>query len=86
MTLHKEEAMRKPLIATQGHVLTDGTTYRKIRYLAEGTSESDFYEITDEEYNAILAKQESSEDNDEFEGGVTEADYQSALEKMGVKL
>lgn len=72
--------MRKAITATEGHILTDGTTYGKIIYLAEGTDESAFYEVTEEEYAAIMADDEPSEDD------ATEADYQSALKEMGVKL
>lgn len=72
--------MRKTLVATKGHILTDGTVYGTIIHLAEGMDESAFYEITEEEYAAIMADNEPSEDD------ATEADYQSALEEMGVKL
>lgn len=72
--------MRKTLIATEGHILTDGTTYGKIIYLAEGIDESAFYEITEEEYAAIMSEDEPSEDD------ATEADYRAALGEMGVNL
>lgn len=72
--------MRKTITATNGHILTDGTTYGKMIFLAEGVDESAFYEITEEEYAAIAAEDEPSEDD------ATEADYRAALGEMGVKL
>ena len=72
--------MRKTITATSGHILTDGTTYGKMIFLAEGVDESAFYEITEEEYAAIMAEDEPSEDD------ATEADYRAALKEMGVKL
>ncbi len=72
--------MRETLIATDGHILTDGTTYGKIIYLAEGVDKSPFYEITEEEYEAIMIEDEPSEED------ATDADYRAALGEMGVKL
>lgn len=46
-------AERKILRAAEGYVLTDGTSYGKVIYLAEGADESAFYPITEEEYNAM---------------------------------
>lgn len=45
------------LYADNGKVLTNGTDYGKIIYLAEGVSEYMYYEITEEEYQKILEKQ-----------------------------
>ena len=41
---------RKILYADEGMVLTNGTDYGKIIYLAETANEGDFYEITETEY------------------------------------
>ena len=45
------------LYADNGKILTNGTDYGKIIYLAEGVSASNYYEITDEEYNKILEEE-----------------------------
>jgi hypothetical protein len=41
------------LIADEGKVLTDGTSYGKIVYLGNDRDASEFYEITDAEYEKI---------------------------------
>jgi hypothetical protein len=41
---------RKVLTASDGMVLTDGKTYGKIIYLAEGADASAWHEIPEEEY------------------------------------
>lgn len=46
------------LRATQGKVLTNGEIYGRIIYLAQGMDGSNFYEITEEEYQAKLAEEE----------------------------
>ena len=48
--------MRKILTANDGKVLTNGEIYGKVIYLAEGISEKDFYEITEEEYSKTQEK------------------------------
>lgn len=45
--------MRKRLIAKEGCLFTDGTVYAKVVDLAEDRNESEFYEITKEEYEKI---------------------------------
>jgi hypothetical protein len=52
---------RKIIYADEGKILTDGTNYGKVIFLAEGTDESAYHEISEEEYNAILAEQEKAE-------------------------
>ena len=48
--------MSKPLIAKEGMIITDGKIYGKVIHLADGLDESNFYEITQEKYNEILAQ------------------------------
>lgn len=49
------------LYAEEGKVLTDGETYGTIIHLADGVSPYTFYEITQEEYERVLAAQEQSQ-------------------------
>lgn len=49
------------LIADTGKVLTDGKNYSKTTLLANGRKASEFTEITDAEYEAILKEQEAPE-------------------------
>lgn len=51
---------RKILKASEGKILTDGNTYGRTIYLAEGVDEKVFYEITQEEYEKIMAESEAS--------------------------
>lgn len=67
----------KVLFASSGMVLTDGTHYGTAVYLAEDRAESDFYEITIEEYNRRIAEAE--------EGELTKADCLEALAMLGVE-
>lgn len=46
--------MREILTATEGHVLTNGKIYGRVIYLADGIDSSEFYEITDGDYEAIM--------------------------------
>ena len=71
--------MREPIVATDGHILTNGTVYGRIIYLADGMDASEFYEITEETYDEIMTDEEPGEDD------ATEADYISALGEFGVK-
>ncbi len=50
------------LYAEEGKVLTDGSSYGKQIFLAEGVSEDSFYEITEEEYESIVADAEREYD------------------------
>ena len=45
---------RTVLIADEGKVLTNGETYGKEVYLAEGADASVWHEISDAEYNALF--------------------------------
>jgi hypothetical protein len=48
---------RLVIYADKGKVLTNGEIYGKQMYLANGANIEDFYEITDEEYEAIQEKE-----------------------------
>ena len=50
--------MRKVITASEGHILTNGEIFGREIYLAEGMDETAFYEITDEEYSALLQENE----------------------------
>lgn len=49
------------LCADEGMVLTDGTFYGTVVYLADDADVNSYYEITEEEYEAILAEQEQEQ-------------------------
>lgn len=55
---------RRTIYATEGHILTNGTIYGRTIFLAEGVDETEFYEITDEEYNRLMEADEPA-----IEGG-----------------
>lgn len=74
-------SQRTILYAKHGMLLTNGEIYGRTIYLADGTSADNFYEITEEEYNAIMAEQQEPSEDD-----ATEADYQTALGEFGVQL
>ncbi len=46
------------ITADEGKVLTNGEIYGKTIFLAEGVSETDFHEITEEECKAVMAEKE----------------------------
>lgn len=46
------------LTASEGHVLTDGEAYGKEIYLGKNDSVENWHEITDAEYEVILAEEE----------------------------
>ena len=52
---------RKILYADEGKILTNGEIYGKQIFLAEGVSGDDFYEISEEENEKIIAAQESAD-------------------------
>lgn len=49
--------MREVITAADGKILTDGEIYGKVIFLADGCKKGDFYEIDEEEYKEILAKE-----------------------------
>lgn len=49
---------RKVLYAEEGRVLTDGKTYGKVIFLADGENGYNFYEILDEEYENVMKLQD----------------------------
>lgn len=51
---------RKILYADEGKILTNGEIYGKQIFLAEGVSEYDFHEITEVEYEQMLAEEEET--------------------------
>lgn len=64
---------RKVIYASEGKMLTNGEIYGKQIHLAEGVCEDSFYEISEEEYNALMESPEA-----------TDEDYQMSLESLGV--
>lgn len=50
---------RTTLIAEEGMILTDGKDFASITYLAVGADESKWYEITEAEYERIMAEKEA---------------------------
>lgn len=53
-----EEIKLRKMVATDGFVLTNGEAYGKEIYLGKNDSPANWHEITDEEYQTILAEQE----------------------------
>ncbi len=72
--------MRETITASEGRVLTNGVICGREIYLAEDMDAAAFHEIAEEEYAAMTAEGEPSEDD------ATEADYQAALGELGVQL
>ena len=50
--------IRNVLYADDGMMLTNGTDYGRVIYLAEGADASAYREISEEEYEAIIAERE----------------------------
>lgn len=63
------------LLADEGMVLTDGSSFGTTVRLGKGDDGAAWYEITAEEAEKRMQ-----------EGDATEADYQAALREMGVKV
>lgn len=55
--------IRKIIYADAGKIITNGEIYGRQIFLAEGSSEADFYEIPEEEYEEIV-RGDSDEGND----------------------
>ena len=62
------------LLADEGMMLTDGSSFGSVVRLGKESTDSAWYEITAEEAEAMMEEE------------VTEADYQAALREMGVKV
>ena len=58
--MKQETITRVKIEAAEGMVLTDGTVYGKVIFMASEEDASRFYEIPDEEYAAILAAEEEA--------------------------
>lgn len=54
---------RKIIYADEGKILTNGEIYGKQIFLADGVNETDFYEITEEEYEKIMQAEELEGEN-----------------------
>lgn len=59
--MKKESQTIVKLTASEGHILTDGESYGRIVYLAQGDEGEKWYEITEEEYQKILEEAEVNE-------------------------
>lgn len=56
--MKKETITRIKITASEGMVLTNGTTYGTVIFLSEGQTGDEYYEITQEEYKEILKNEE----------------------------
>ncbi len=54
----------KVLKAEKGKILTDGEIYGRTIYLAKGRTVDEFHEITEDEYNDIIAQNEEEIENE----------------------
>lgn len=55
-----EYITRTKIIASEGMILTNGEVYGSIIFLSDYQSPYDFHEITEAEYQQILAEQEKA--------------------------
>jgi hypothetical protein len=53
----------KTIYAEEGKILTNGEIYGRWIALAEDASETDFHEITEEEYKAVMDREELANGN-----------------------
>lgn len=60
----KETIMRIKLTASEGMVLTDGESYGKEVFLAEGADADEWHEITQEEYDELMKLEREPDDAD----------------------
>ena len=51
--------IQKVIHAEDGMILTNGEVYGKIVFLADGSDENSFHEITDAEYEEIRKREEA---------------------------
>ena len=49
-----ETISRSMLTASKGMILTDGKSFGRVVYLADGCDGSNWYEISEKEYNAMM--------------------------------
>ena len=77
---------RIELFANEGMILTNGTIYGRQIILADGMDSTIFYEITEEEYNALIEENNEMVEVDNGFNQVSEDDYQNALRDMGVEI
>lgn len=69
---------KRILVSDDGMVLTDGVIYGMHISLGVDRDPSEFWQITQSEYEAILSEEEAEQ--------ATEADYQAALQEFGVEV
>lgn len=68
------------LLADDGMILTNDSSFGKTVRLGKGDSADNWHEITQAEYEAIMESSHIDENT------ATDADYQAALREMGVKV
>jgi hypothetical protein len=57
--MKKETIAIIKLTASEGHILTDGESYVREKYLTSDDECEKWYEITEKEYNEIMKKKEA---------------------------
>ena len=55
--------MRKPIIAKEGCILTNGEIYGTVIYLEDERTKADFEEISREEYEKIMEEKRKNDKN-----------------------